>query len=146
VLGVAALLYAWSMGHAAIHPYYSAAIRSMATSWRAFFFGGLDTSGSITLDKVPGAFWPDAVSVWIFASPTPTRAPPPPGQPDAAEHAQTRALASIALEASALFAFPVETRDTRANTEASPRRCRPTPPPRSEPSSTNSGRGRVRKR
>ncbi|MGI5427373.1 ArnT family glycosyltransferase [Streptomyces sp. CA-179760] len=66
VLGVAALLYAWGMGHAAIHPYYSAAIRSMATSWRAFFFGGLDTSGSITLDKLPGAFWPDAVSVWIF--------------------------------------------------------------------------------
>ncbi|KDN75533.1 hypothetical protein DF19_24265 [Streptomyces olindensis] len=50
----------------AIHPYYSAAIRSMATSWRAFFFGGLHTSGSITLDKVSGAFWPDAVSVWIF--------------------------------------------------------------------------------
>ncbi|NUT25828.1 MAG: mannosyl transferase [Streptomyces sp.] len=66
VLGVAALLYAWGMGHAAIHPYYSAAIRSMATSWRAFFFGGLDTSGSITLDKLPGAFWPDALSVWIF--------------------------------------------------------------------------------
>ncbi|MFE9451773.1 ArnT family glycosyltransferase [Streptomyces sp. NPDC006739] len=66
VLGVAALLYAWGMGHAAIHPYYSAAIRSMATSWRAFFFGGLDPSGSITLDKLPGAFWPDAVSVWIF--------------------------------------------------------------------------------
>ncbi|WP_217210688.1 glycosyltransferase family 39 protein [Streptomyces sp. AC550_RSS872] len=66
VLGVAALLYAWGMGHAAIHPYYSAAIRSMATSWRAFFFGGLDPSGSITLDKLPGAFWPDALSVWIF--------------------------------------------------------------------------------
>ncbi|MCD7440582.1 glycosyltransferase family 39 protein [Streptomyces lincolnensis] len=66
VLGVAALLYAWGMGHAAIHPYYSSAVRSMATSWRAFFFGGLDTSGAITLDKLPGAFWPDAVSVWIF--------------------------------------------------------------------------------
>ncbi|MGV4983215.1 ArnT family glycosyltransferase [Streptomyces sp. NRAIS4] len=66
VLAVAALLYAWGMGHAAIHPYYSSAIRSMATSWRAFFFGGLDTSGSITLDKLPGAFWPDAISVWIF--------------------------------------------------------------------------------
>ncbi|MGW2640862.1 ArnT family glycosyltransferase [Streptomyces sp. NPDC001348] len=66
VLCVAALLYAWDMGHAAIHPYYSAAIRSMATSWRAFFFGGLDSSGSITLDKLPGAFWPDAVSVWFF--------------------------------------------------------------------------------
>ncbi|WP_330342049.1 ArnT family glycosyltransferase [Streptomyces sp. NBC_00557] len=66
VLVVAALLYGWGMGHAAIHPYYSAAIRSMASTWRAFFFGGLDPSGSITLDKLPGAFWPEAVSVWIF--------------------------------------------------------------------------------
>ncbi|MEV5878438.1 glycosyltransferase family 39 protein [Streptomyces sp. NPDC052101] len=66
VLVLAAVLYGWGIGHAAIHPYYSAAIRSMATSWRAFFFGGLDTSGSITLDKLPGAFWPDAVSVSIF--------------------------------------------------------------------------------
>ncbi|GHE04882.1 ArnT family glycosyltransferase [Streptomyces alanosinicus] len=66
VLVVAAVLYAWGMGSAAIHPYYSSAIRSMSTSWQAFFFGGLDTSGSITLDKLPGAFWPDAVSVWLF--------------------------------------------------------------------------------
>ncbi|WP_225834514.1 glycosyltransferase family 39 protein [Streptomyces sp. NK08204] len=66
VLAVAALLYAWGIGHAAIHPYYSAAIRSMATSWRAFFFGGLDPSGSITLDKLPGAFWPEAAGVWLF--------------------------------------------------------------------------------
>ncbi|MGW7820398.1 ArnT family glycosyltransferase [Streptomyces puniciscabiei] len=70
VLVVAALLYAWGLGHAAIHPYYSAAIRSMAASWRAFFFGGLDPSGSITLDKLPGAFWPEAVSVWIFGPST----------------------------------------------------------------------------
>ena len=37
-----------------------------ASTARAFFFGGLDPSGSITLDKLPGAFWPDAVSVWLF--------------------------------------------------------------------------------
>ncbi|MER6026172.1 glycosyltransferase family 39 protein [Streptomyces sp. NPDC001851] len=66
VLAVATLLYAWGMGHAAIHPYYSAAIRSMATSGRAFLFGGLDPGGSITLDKLPGAFWPEAASVWLF--------------------------------------------------------------------------------
>ncbi|MFF7357016.1 ArnT family glycosyltransferase [Streptomyces filipinensis] len=66
VLLVATVLYAWGLQRAAIHPYYSAAIRSMATSWRAFFFGGLDPSGSITLDKLPGAFWPEAASVWLF--------------------------------------------------------------------------------
>jgi len=66
VLVVAAVLYSWGIGHAALHPFYGAAIRSMAESWRAFFFGGLDASGSITIDKLPGAFWPDAVSVWLF--------------------------------------------------------------------------------
>lgn len=70
VLVVAALLYGWGIGHAAIHPYYGSAIRSMAASWRAFFFGGLDPSGSITLDKLPGAFWPEAISVWIFGPST----------------------------------------------------------------------------
>ncbi|MFD6998027.1 glycosyltransferase family 39 protein [Streptomyces mirabilis] len=66
VLAVATALYSWSIGHAALHPFYGAAIRSMAGGWRAFFFGGLDTSGSISIDKLPGAFWPDAVSVWLF--------------------------------------------------------------------------------
>lgn len=66
VLVVATVLYSWGIGHAALHPFYGAAIRSMAESWRAFFFGGLDASGSITIDKLPGAFWPDAVSVWLF--------------------------------------------------------------------------------
>jgi 4-amino-4-deoxy-L-arabinose transferase-like glycosyltransferase len=66
VLAVATVLYAWGIGNAALHPFYGAAIRSMAGGWRAFFFGGLDTHGSISIDKLPGAFWPDAVSVWLF--------------------------------------------------------------------------------
>ncbi|MFJ8158953.1 ArnT family glycosyltransferase [Streptomyces sp. NPDC094468] len=66
VLALAAGLYTWGIRHAALHPFYGAAIRSMAGSWRAFFFGGLDTSGSISIDKLPGAFWPDALSVWLF--------------------------------------------------------------------------------
>ncbi|QHC32486.1 ArnT family glycosyltransferase [Streptomyces sp. HF10] len=66
VLVAAAVLYSWGIGHAALHPFYGAAIRSMAEGWRAFFFGGLDASGSITIDKLPGAFWPGAVCVWLF--------------------------------------------------------------------------------
>src|SRR3954468_13088717 len=66
VLAVATVLYSWGIGHAALHPFYGAAIRSMAGSWRAFFFGGLDASGSISIDKLPGAFWPNALSVWVF--------------------------------------------------------------------------------
>lgn len=66
VLVAALVLYSWGIGHAALHPYYGAATRSMAGSWRAFLYGGLDVGGSITIDKLPGAFWPEAVSVWLF--------------------------------------------------------------------------------
>ncbi|MFF3447653.1 ArnT family glycosyltransferase [Streptomyces sp. NPDC002667] len=66
VLVVATVLYTWGIGQAAIHPFYGAAARSMASGWRAFAFGGLDASGSISVDKLPGAFWPEAASVWLF--------------------------------------------------------------------------------
>lgn len=66
VLVLATVLYSWGISNAALHPFYGAAIRSMAGGWRAFFFGGVDASGSISIDKLPGAFWPDAVSVWLF--------------------------------------------------------------------------------
>lgn len=66
VLALAALLYSWGIGHAPVHPYYSAAVRSMAASWHAFAFGGLDPGGSITVDKIPGALWPQALAVRAF--------------------------------------------------------------------------------
>ncbi|MCQ4079535.1 glycosyltransferase family 39 protein [Streptomyces sp. RB6PN25] len=66
VLTLATVLYTWGIGHASIHPFYSAAVRSMSTSWRAFLYGGLDPGGSITVDKIPGALWPQAASVWLF--------------------------------------------------------------------------------
>ncbi|MFF5855239.1 glycosyltransferase family 39 protein [Streptomyces sp. NPDC012751] len=66
VLVLAAVLYGWGIGHAAIHPFYSAAARSMATNWHAFLFGSLDPSGSITVDKLPGALWPEAAAVRYY--------------------------------------------------------------------------------
>ncbi|WFB10499.1 glycosyltransferase family 39 protein [Streptomyces sp. LX-29] len=66
ILAAAAVLYAWAIGRSPVHPYYSAAVRSMAADWHAFVFGGLDPSGSITLDKIPGALWPQALSVRLF--------------------------------------------------------------------------------
>jgi 4-amino-4-deoxy-L-arabinose transferase-like glycosyltransferase len=66
VLALATSLYGWGIGHASIDPYYSAAVRSMSTSWRAFLYGGLDPSGSITVDKIPGGLWPQAASVWLL--------------------------------------------------------------------------------
>ena len=38
----------------------------MSTSWRDFFFGTFDPAGTISLDKLPGAFWVQALSVRIF--------------------------------------------------------------------------------
>ncbi|MFE1771044.1 glycosyltransferase family 39 protein [Streptomyces sp. NPDC059008] len=66
ILAAAAVLYAWGIDRAGVHPYYSAAVRSMAANWHAFVFGGLDPSGSITVDKIPGALWPQALSVKLL--------------------------------------------------------------------------------
>jgi 4-amino-4-deoxy-L-arabinose transferase-like glycosyltransferase len=38
----------------------------MAANWHNFFFGAFDPAGTITLDKLPGAFWVQALSVRIF--------------------------------------------------------------------------------
>ncbi|XVQ15572.1 glycosyltransferase family 39 protein [Spirillospora sp. CA-255316] len=51
-------LYAWNLssnGYANI--YYSAAVRSGTESWKAFFFGALDSGSFITVDKPPMALW-----------------------------------------------------------------------------------------
>ncbi len=46
--------------------YYAAAVRSMSMSWHNFFFAAFDPAGTVTLDKLPGAFWVQALSVRIF--------------------------------------------------------------------------------
>lgn len=66
IAAVAAVLYGWGMRHGALQPYYSAAVRSMAQSWHAFFFGGVDPSGSMSMDKIPGSFWLQALSLRLF--------------------------------------------------------------------------------
>src|SRR5437588_9510321 len=66
VAALAGVLYGWGIGHAEVHPYYTAAVRSMSDSWHAFAFGALDPSGSISMDKLPGAFWLQALSVRLF--------------------------------------------------------------------------------
>jgi hypothetical protein len=53
----AGLFYAWALGRDTLEYYYGAAVRSMSMSWHNFIFGAFDPAGSITLDKLPGAFW-----------------------------------------------------------------------------------------
>ena len=49
-----------------LEAYYAAAVRSMSMSWHDFFFAAFDPAGTVTLDKLPGAFWIQALSVRAF--------------------------------------------------------------------------------
>jgi 4-amino-4-deoxy-L-arabinose transferase-like glycosyltransferase len=66
IAALAGLAYAWGMNGAALEPFYGAAARSMSTSWHDFLFGAFDPSGTVTVDKLPGALWPQALSLRIF--------------------------------------------------------------------------------
>lgn len=61
----AALAYGWQMGQS-IEIYYAAAVRSMSASWHDFAFGAFDPAGTISVDKLPGALWVQALSVRLF--------------------------------------------------------------------------------
>jgi 4-amino-4-deoxy-L-arabinose transferase-like glycosyltransferase len=66
IAGLAGLSYAWGIGQDPLEAFYGAAVRSMAANWHNFFFGSVDPAGTVTLDKLPGAFWVQAISVRIF--------------------------------------------------------------------------------
>jgi 4-amino-4-deoxy-L-arabinose transferase-like glycosyltransferase len=60
-----AFMYAWqSSGYLEI--YYAAAVRSMSMSWHNFLYSAFDPAGTVSTDKLPGAFWVQALSVRIF--------------------------------------------------------------------------------
>ncbi|MEU2776402.1 glycosyltransferase family 39 protein [Streptomyces sp. NPDC007162] len=63
---LAAVLYTWGIDHSQYHTFYANAARSMTESWKAFLFGSFDPGNSITLDKLPGFLWPQALSARIF--------------------------------------------------------------------------------
>jgi len=62
-----AAAYLWdlsSSGYA--NSFYAAAVQAGAKSWKAFFFGSLDSSNFITVDKPPASLWVMALSARIF--------------------------------------------------------------------------------
>ncbi|HEY3951945.1 MAG TPA: glycosyltransferase family 39 protein [Streptosporangiaceae bacterium] len=63
---VAAVAYGWAMAGASVEPFYGAAARSMSESWHDFIFGAFDPAGTVTVDKLPGALWVQALSLRIF--------------------------------------------------------------------------------
>jgi 4-amino-4-deoxy-L-arabinose transferase-like glycosyltransferase len=67
VLGIAALLNFWGLSiNGWANTYYSAAVRSMTTSWHDFLFISLDKSGLMTIDKPPLSLWVQALSARVF--------------------------------------------------------------------------------
>ncbi len=58
---LAGLSYVWGADSAVLEPFYGAAARSMSTSWHDFLFGAFDPLGTVTVDKLPGALWPQAL-------------------------------------------------------------------------------------
>ncbi|MGP2443029.1 ArnT family glycosyltransferase, partial [Streptomyces sp. JW3] len=66
VAALAALLYTWNIVGSGLSPYYSVAARSMAESWTAFLFTAFDPAATITLDKIGGFLWPQALSARLF--------------------------------------------------------------------------------
>jgi 4-amino-4-deoxy-L-arabinose transferase-like glycosyltransferase len=66
IAALAGLLCAWATGQETLEYYYAAADRSMSMSWHNFIFGAFDPAGTITVDKLPGALWIQALSVRAF--------------------------------------------------------------------------------
>ncbi len=67
LMALAALLNLWALSRNGwANDYYSAAVRSMSSSWHNFLFGSFDANGLMTVDKPPLALWVQALSVRVF--------------------------------------------------------------------------------
>jgi 4-amino-4-deoxy-L-arabinose transferase-like glycosyltransferase len=69
VAAVATFAYAWRLG-SSTEIFYAAADRSMSSSLHDFFFAAFDPAGTISIDKLPGAFWLQAVALRVFGAHT----------------------------------------------------------------------------
>ena len=64
---LAAVLYLWALDQNGwANEYYSAAVRSMSSSWHNFLYDSFDPSGVMTVDKPPLRMWIQALSVRVF--------------------------------------------------------------------------------
>ena len=67
LIGLAGVLNLWGLSvNGWANTYYSAAVRSMSTSWHDFLFASMDKSGLMTVDKPPLSLWVQALSVRVF--------------------------------------------------------------------------------
>lgn len=67
LLTLTAAAYLWTLSESGYaNQYYSAAAQAGGVSWKAWFFGALDASSSITVDKPPASLWVMGLSVRLF--------------------------------------------------------------------------------
>lgn len=60
------MIFTWGAFHTSTNNFYAAAARSMSMSWKNFLYGSLDPAGSITIDKLWGFLWPQALSARVL--------------------------------------------------------------------------------
>ena len=67
LLATTAGTYLWNLAASGYgNSFYAAAVEAGSKSWKAMFFGSLDTSNFITVDKPPAALWVMDLSARIF--------------------------------------------------------------------------------
>ncbi|HEV3094594.1 MAG TPA: glycosyltransferase family 39 protein [Solirubrobacteraceae bacterium] len=66
IVVLAAVLRLWGIRHDAQNPFYDAAVHSMDLSWHNFFFGALDPSGALAIDKPPVDLWLQVTSTKLL--------------------------------------------------------------------------------
>jgi 4-amino-4-deoxy-L-arabinose transferase-like glycosyltransferase len=62
----AAVLRFTHLGAVVSDPFYDGAVRSMTLSWHNFFFGAVEPSGAVAIDKPPVDLWLQVASVELF--------------------------------------------------------------------------------
>ena len=67
LLAATAIAYVWNLTASGdANSFYAAAVQAGTKSWKAFFFGSIDSSNFITVDKPPASLWVMALSGRIF--------------------------------------------------------------------------------
>jgi 4-amino-4-deoxy-L-arabinose transferase-like glycosyltransferase len=67
LLLLAGVLNLWGLAQNGFaNEYYSAAVRSMSSSWHAFLYGSFDAGGVMTVDKPPLSSWVQVAFVKVF--------------------------------------------------------------------------------
>src|SRR5439155_441993 len=67
LMAVTFVLYVWGLDRNGwANAYYAAAVQAGTKRWKAFFFGSLDASNFITVDKSPAFLWVMEISARLF--------------------------------------------------------------------------------